>query len=111
GFLLCAFLCCNNSTGNFTPPNCFLSFVLILNMFRQFLIFILLGTGILNKVSAQNAHFTISGYVKEAASGEALIGATVVIKEIQKGVNTNQYGFYSITVDKGSYTLAVTYLG
>jgi len=80
-------------------------------MFRQFLIFILLSTGILDKVSAQNNHFTISGYVKEAASGEALIGATVVIKEIHKGVNTNQYGFYSITVDKGSYTLAVTYLG
>ncbi|HXC06003.1 MAG TPA: TonB-dependent receptor, partial [Bacteroidia bacterium] len=62
-------------------------------------------------LQAQTGHYTISGYVKEAATGEALVGATVVIKELKKGVNTNQYGFYSITVDKGSYTLAVTYLG
>ena len=76
------------------------------NYFFSFLLFLFSVT-----VFAQSSRFTISGYVREAATGEAMIGATVVLKEIHKGANTNQYGFYSITVDKGSYTLSVTYLG
>ncbi|MCC7303522.1 MAG: TonB-dependent receptor [Bacteroidia bacterium] len=55
--------------------------------------------------------FTVSGYVKEAATGEVLLGAPVVIRELGKGVNTNSYGFYSITLDKGEYTLDVSYIG
>jgi CarboxypepD_reg-like domain/TonB dependent receptor-like, beta-barrel/TonB-dependent Receptor Plug Domain len=55
--------------------------------------------------------FTISGYVKSKASGETLIGAGVYIKEILKGTATNQYGFYSITLPEGEYTLVVSFLG
>lgn len=55
--------------------------------------------------------FTISGYVKEAATGESMIGASVYIKELSKGTAANIYGFYSLTVDKGNYTLIVSYLG
>ncbi len=54
---------------------------------------------------------TISGYIKDASSGEALIGATVFLKENLKGMSANQYGFYSITADEGSYTLMCTFLG
>jgi len=59
----------------------------------------------------QTHHYTVSGYVKEDATGEALIGATVVIKELNKGAAANQYGFYSVTVEEGTYTLSVSYLG
>jgi hypothetical protein len=38
--------------------------------------------------SAQRA-FTVSGYVKDAASGEALIGANVFVKETMRGSATN----------------------
>lgn len=55
--------------------------------------------------------FTISGYVKDASSGESSIGATVFIKELLKGGNTNQYGFFSITVEKGTYTFVASYVG
>jgi len=55
--------------------------------------------------------FTISGYVKEEANGESSVGANVYIKELLKGTTTNQYGFYSLTVEKGTYHLVVTYLG
>lgn len=55
--------------------------------------------------------FTISGYVKDAGTGEYSIGANVYVKELLKGVNTNLYGFYSITVEKGTYHLVVSYLG
>ena len=54
----------------------------------------------------------ISGIVKNGESGEALIGASVLIKEIPgTGVSTNAYGFYSLTIPKGNYTLIVRYIG
>jgi hypothetical protein len=55
--------------------------------------------------------FTISGYVKDASNGEYSIGASVFIKELVKGGSTNQYGFYSITVEAGTYTLVSSYVG
>ena len=57
------------------------------------------------------SNFTLSGYVKDASSGEYLPGANVFIKEILKGTSTNSYGFYSITVPKGNYTLGVSFMG
>jgi hypothetical protein len=55
--------------------------------------------------------FTVNGYIKDASNGEALIGASVYVKEINNGALTNEYGFYSITLPPGNYTLGVTYLG
>ncbi|MEQ9402453.1 MAG: TonB-dependent receptor [Cyclobacteriaceae bacterium] len=55
--------------------------------------------------------FTINGYVKDAANGESLIGATVLIKEINGGNITNVYGYYSITVPPGTYTVEYRYIG
>ena len=55
--------------------------------------------------------FSISGYVKDAFSGESLIGSTVIVKELGKGVNTNEYGFYSISLPAGKYQIVASYLG
>jgi len=56
--------------------------------------------------------YTVSGLVKDASTGETLIGASVKIKEIpQAGIATNSYGFYSISAPQGTYTLIVTYIG
>src|SRR5258705_4892837 len=54
---------------------------------------------------------TLNGYVKDKSNGEALIGATVFIKELKTGTATNVYGFYSITVPAGNYTLDFSYVG
>ncbi|WP_276497080.1 TonB-dependent receptor [Pontibacter litorisediminis] len=55
---------------------------------------------------------TVSGYVKDKASGEGLIGAAVSVQELPgTGITTNEYGFYSLTLPKGSYTLLFNYLG
>lgn len=54
---------------------------------------------------------TVSGYVKEEETGEFLMGANVYIKETLQGVNTNQYGFYSITLPNGNYTLVISFIG
>ena len=54
---------------------------------------------------------TISGYVKEAASGEGLIGASVYVKELKTGNVTNTYGFYSLTLPLGKYILVFSSSG
>ncbi|MEN8929377.1 MAG: carboxypeptidase-like regulatory domain-containing protein, partial [Flavobacteriales bacterium] len=56
--------------------------------------------------------FTVSGSIKDAENGEDLIGATIKVKEIPTtGAVTNVYGFYSLTLEKGSYTLIFNSLG
>ncbi|MFK7786807.1 MAG: TonB-dependent receptor [Crocinitomicaceae bacterium] len=46
---------------------------------------------------------TLSGYVTNAKDGETIIDAKVFIPSISKGVLTNTYGFYSLTVPCGTY--------
>ena len=55
---------------------------------------------------------TVKGHLRDAASGEALIGASVSVKE-RPGVGTvaNEYGFYSLTLPAGTYTLIIQSLG
>jgi hypothetical protein len=56
--------------------------------------------------------FTISGYIKEAISGESLIGVNVYLPDRRTGTVTNNYGFYSITLPASdSVELAVSYVG
>jgi hypothetical protein len=56
--------------------------------------------------------FTINGTIKDAATGETLIGASVKIKELTSaGAATNSYGFYSLSAPDGEYTLLFTYIG
>jgi hypothetical protein len=59
---------------------------------------------------AQNK-FTLSGYAKDSLSGETLIGATLTVNGIGKGVNSNQYGFYSMTLPEGNYTITCSFIG
>ena len=54
---------------------------------------------------------TLSGYVKDGATGEDLYGATIYIAEIESGTVANAYGFYSITLPKGDYSIRVSFVG
>jgi len=55
--------------------------------------------------------YTISGYVQEEKSGENLIGVSIYDKSSKKGTTSNQYGFYSITLDKGNYEIIYSFIG
>lgn len=57
--------------------------------------------------------FTVSGNVRDASTGETLIGATLKIENEseQAGTLANEYGFYSLTGKPGIYTLTVSYAG
>ncbi len=55
--------------------------------------------------------YTISGYIKDVQNGETLISAAVSVKGTNKGIVSNQYGFYSLTLTEGNYELIVSYVG
>ena len=54
---------------------------------------------------------TLSGYVKDAKTGEALIGVSIFVEKESKGVSTNVYGYYSISLDAGQYGVKYSYVG
>lgn len=54
---------------------------------------------------------TLSGVVSDANTNETLIGVSVFVPELNTGNYTNEYGFYSITVPKGNYTIQISYIG
>jgi len=60
-------------------------------------------------VFTQNS-FTISGYVQDDESGENLIGVSIYDKLSLKGTVTNQYGFYSLTLEEGKYDITYSFI-
>lgn len=65
-----------------------------------------------NKGKTSSTHSTINGYVRDAKTGEVLIGVNVIVKElVSVGTTTNAYGFYSLTIPSGSYTVVVQFIG
>lgn len=54
---------------------------------------------------------TISGTIVNSQNNETLIGVSIYIPEIQSGTTTNEYGFFSLSIPKGDYTLQVSYMG
>jgi hypothetical protein len=61
-------------------------------------------------VKAQN-RFTVSGFIKDSLNGETLIGASIAVQGKTKGIGSNQYGFYSITLEEGDYIFISSYIG
>jgi hypothetical protein len=55
--------------------------------------------------------FTISGNIKDKKTGESLIGAAIKLQELNGGTVTNSYGFFSLTVPAGNYSLLASYVG
>ena len=76
-------------------------------MRRIIFLFLLLN---FNFIYTQNS-FTISGYVQDNSNNELIIGASVIVKELQIGTVTNNYGFFSLTLVEGDYDLIFQSLG
>lgn len=55
--------------------------------------------------------YTISGYIKDTENGESLIGATVFVRELKVGAAANVYGFYSLSLPAGNYTIEYSFIG
>jgi hypothetical protein len=55
--------------------------------------------------------YTLSGYIKDAASAEELLYVNVWVEPLKSGATSNNYGFYSLTLPAGTYQLTYSYLG
>lgn len=74
---------------------------------RSTILFLLL---LLSTVS-QGQKTSLSGYTRDAANGEALIGVSVIIPELNLGTSTNLYGYYSLSLPPGEYEVEYQYIG
>jgi hypothetical protein len=62
--------------------------------------------------AAAQDKYVLSGYVKDAATGETLIGAAVAVTDSAGlGTVTNAYGFYSLELPEGTHRLRYSYVG
>lgn len=55
--------------------------------------------------------YTLSGYMKDALSGEVLTGANIYTSDTYTGTSSNEYGFYSFSLPEGRYLLKVSFVG
>jgi outer membrane receptor for ferrienterochelin and colicin len=55
--------------------------------------------------------FTLSGTIKSKSKGETIIGASIKTSPGNAGTVSNEYGFYSLTLDKGTYQVEFSALG
>ena len=74
---------------------------------KKFLILFFLGTIALYS----QEKVTVSGTVYDNANNETLIGVSIYFPELNAGTSTNEYGFYSLTIPKGTYKIQISYLG
>jgi hypothetical protein len=73
--------------------------------------FSIIFLGLILSVSFAQEKITISGYIRDSLSRETLIGASLQTKNPVKGISTNQYGYFSITIPKGRYVFLLSYVG
>ncbi len=80
------------------------------NVMMFFLWFVLFGTK--DSFAQSKNKFTVSGSIKDAQTGETLIGASVVLSSSNRiSTITNGYGFYSLNATEGAYTFTVSSAG
>ncbi len=55
--------------------------------------------------------YTLSGYIEDAQTGERLIGANIFSESDLVGTSSNNYGFFSLTLEPGEYNFIFSYVG
>lgn len=82
-------------------------------MLKKILLIIFIFFSIFNSAIAEDLKdkFTLSGFIKDAENGEVLPGATIYITELKAGAASNVYGFYSISLEPGTYHVVYSFIG
>jgi len=62
-------------------------------------------------LNSQVKRYTLSGNIRDAGTGEDLIGASIMEDSLNRGAVTNAYGYYTLSLPKGKHALTVSYLG
>lgn len=73
---------------------------------------LLILLGLLCPLLSMAQKHTITGHIRDATSGESLIGATVFVPSLEVGTAANTYGFYSLTLpERDSVAITISHLG
>lgn len=77
------------------------------------ILLVLFALGLCTGTYAQTHKCTVSGYIRDAATGETLIGAgaAAVISGKVTGAVTNDYGYYTLTIPVGKISVIYSYVG
>ena len=75
---------------------------------KRNLVFVLL---LINSFILAQETYTLSGFIREELSSEDLIGANVVCENLNIGATTDAYGFYSISLPEGTYSIRYSFIG
>ncbi|MDD2488897.1 MAG: TonB-dependent receptor [Bacteroidales bacterium] len=75
-----------------------------------FSFFLLLGLNVLAD-KPKTKHIRINGYIFDTKTKETLIGATIYDMKSRVGTTSNNYGFYSLSVNEGTTELFISYIG
>ena len=59
----------------------------------------------------RNGKGTVAGYIRDAKTGETLVGATVSLDNPPIGVSTDQFGYFSLTIPLGPHVLHISSIG
>lgn len=74
------------------------------------LFFTLCCIGLLQPIFAQQT-YTLSGYLRDAETGEELLFGSVAVPETGAGVATNEYGYFALTLPEGTHVVAFSFMG
>lgn len=77
----------------------------------KYKVFTILLLATFSSVAAFAQKHTISGYVQDMRSGEKVISANVYDLRTKQGTTTNDYGFFSLTLDSDTIDLSVSFVG
>jgi hypothetical protein len=75
------------------------------------LIVVFIFIGVVSGSLFSQSKYTVSGYVSDVKTGEAIIGAQVGIPSMKSGTTSNTYGFYSLTLPGGKYNIEFKFSG
>ena len=71
---------------------------------------LLVLTCCLQLIVSGQSRFTLNGYIKDSLTGEVISGASIKINGQQRGILSNQFGFYSLTLGPGNYVLTFSHV-
>jgi outer membrane cobalamin receptor len=80
-------------------------------MYKKVVLALIFVCSVILSVKAQAQKYNLSGTIKDSSNGETLIGVSLYVEEIKSGVTSNEYGFFSIKLSKGTYTIVVSTSG
>ncbi len=80
-------------------------------MKKLFLAVLTVITIITLKAEPLDNKVTLSGYVKDSANGEILTGCNISVEGQRSVASSNQYGFYSLSLEPGKYNIIFSFYG